>query len=105
MWGPRKRHTLLLPSRQLSRLRAQIIVEPHEIDHLLHALSALFFRESLYPEAEFDILANRHVRPEREVLKDHADPPLLWLAKAFPCGSDELIVNQNISRIGDDEAR
>jgi hypothetical protein len=45
------------------------------------------------------------VRPEREVLKDHADPALLWLAKAFPCGGDELIVNQNISRIGDDEAR
>ena len=88
---------MLLPSRQLSRLRAQIIVEPHEIDHLLHALFALFFRDSHCPEAEFDILANRHVRPEREVLKDHADPPLLWLAKAFPRGGDEFVVDQNVS--------
>jgi len=66
---------------------------------------ALFFRDSLCPEAEFDILANRHVRPEREVLKDHADPALLWLAKGFLCGGDKVIVNQNISSIRDDEAR
>src|ERR1700730_14186117 len=41
------------------------------------------FRDSVRPEAEIDILTNRHVRPEREVLKDHSDAAISWLAEVF----------------------
>ena len=56
---------------------------------------------SVDEEREFVAARTGNYRPdENEPAKDS-----VWLANGFPCGGDEVIVNQNISRIGDDGAR
>jgi hypothetical protein len=95
--SPGKCHALLLASRQLARLGTQIIATPGQISHLLDALSTLWWRNALCPEAELNILSDGHMRPEREVLEHHADAASAWLPEVFPRRHDNFIADHDLS--------
>ena len=65
----RQRHALLLPARELRRLPARVLSQPHDREELLHPARRLLRAHLLAPGAEGDVVGDGHVGEERVVLE------------------------------------
>src|SRR5690606_26053548 len=78
--GARQRGALLLAARELVRVAAGQVGEPHEFEHLAHALPAAVAGQAVEPEAH--VRLHREVREQRVVLEDEADAAALGRHRA-----------------------
>ena len=74
---PSQRHALPLAAGELRRLAPIETIEPHHAKGLRHAPAAFLTANPLDHQAVFDVLAYRHVRKQRVVLKDGVDVALV----------------------------
>ncbi len=70
-------HALPLTTRKIGRAAITETVEIDQRERLLHTSLALGFGNFGYPQTIADIFCDRHMRPERIVLEDDTDLPLL----------------------------
>ena len=70
---PRDRHALLLSSRQLMRIVAGMLTQPNLLERAMGDGCRILGRLSVHePERKRHIVDGAHMRPEVEMLKDHA---------------------------------
>src|SRR6478672_8919149 len=65
--------TLLLSARKFTWPDAQIIAKPDEVCNAVNTAAAFYGRNFMGQQSKRDIFRNTHVRPKREVLKNHAN--------------------------------
>src|SRR2546427_753424 len=94
-----ERDPLLLAARELVRVAALETTEARQRDHLGDALVDPDGRPSGHPQAEGDVLGDRHGREERVRLEDDADG-----APARRHVVDDAIVEADLARVGPLEA-
>ena len=96
----RERHALLHAARQLAGLHRARLRQAHERERLLDALTDLRPRHRALPQAEGDVLGDRHVRKQRIGLEHHAEA-------ASPRGlaGDVAAVEDDTARVRRHEAR
>jgi hypothetical protein len=75
--GASESDALLLSSRQRGWLRSGVLQKIDSPEHLTDPLVTLESRDPLRLEPELEVSAHRKMRPEREILEDHADVPPL----------------------------
>lgn len=74
---PCESHTLLFAAGELVRVARRELLNPNEPECLLYSAPAIRSRYKCRTEHEIEILSNRQVRPQREVLKDEAEPSFM----------------------------
>ena len=74
--GPGERDALLLPSGEMLRHPAAVLVDLHQAQELIDLFLDLRFRDLPVPEAICDILAHGHIGEYRIILENHSDIPL-----------------------------
>src|SRR2546421_554917 len=78
--GPGDGDPLLLTAGQLTGQPVGVLAQLHQAQRLVHPTTGLVPADTPHVEAEAHVAAYRHVREERVVLEDHAEPALLrWL--------------------------
>jgi hypothetical protein len=75
--GARQGHTLLLAARQLGGIASLEIAHLDHVEDGVDPAVDLGARQLAHLQAEADILAHRHVRPDGVALEDHRHAPLL----------------------------
>ncbi len=80
-------HTLPLTTRKIGRAAITETVEIDQRERLLHTSLALGFGNFGHPQTIADILCDRHMRPERIVLENDTDLPLLRRHTAINMGN------------------
>ena len=68
-------HTLLLAAGQLVRQPPALVLQPHQLQHVGHALFDLLFRRADDAHRERDVVIDGLVLDQAEILKDDAERP------------------------------
>jgi hypothetical protein len=101
---PRERHTLLLAAGNFRGTAPFKSAEPKALDHGSSSVLANLPRQPMPPVA--DVLQDRHVREERQVLEDVAKRALLgWQIDALRAVEEHPLSGDDQSRVGPDEPR
>ncbi len=79
---PCQRHTLSLSAGQFVRTPVAEAAQPDDLQNLIDPGGTLLCRQPGHLQAEVDIAAHGHVRPQRIGLEHHADPAFFRGTKA-----------------------
>jgi hypothetical protein len=93
------RHAVAL-LRKVRPRRLQIIAKPDEVDDVVDAPSAFSRCHSPRAKSEPDVLGDAHVRPERKILKHHADAARLRRRVNSSSRRNDLSIQPNLAAIG-----
>ncbi len=91
--GSRQRDALLLASGQLMWAIIHTLTQPDKIGCLPDSACTLLGRYVSRAKTEVEVALDCHVRPQGEVLENHAEVPMLWFDEVYAVAREDLPID------------